>query len=87
MPVESALCRYALRVKWPFECRIDACGRGLETGNVPPAVLWAVDKGKNGKRTELVEGQLSQPGGVVVVNNVVYVTDNIFFGGRLSKIN
>ena len=60
---------------------------GLETGNVPPAVLLAVDKGKNGKRTELVKGQLSQPGGVVVVNNVVYVTDSIFTGGRLSKIN
>ena len=50
-------------------------------------MLLAVDKGKNGKRTELVKGQLSQPGGVVVVNNVVYVTDNIFTGGRLSKIN
>jgi hypothetical protein len=53
-------------------------------GEFPPAVLLKV---KGGKTTELVRGQLSQPGGVGVGNDgAVYVTDGMFTGGRLSRI-
>ena len=60
-----------------------------ETGPFPPAVLLQSSKARPGNRTELAAGQLSQPGGVVVVNNDVYVTDNVFTpgGGRLIKID
>ncbi|MEP7114406.1 MAG: hypothetical protein ABI862_14160, partial [Ilumatobacteraceae bacterium] len=46
------------------------------------------DDHRNGdRRTELAQGQLSQPGGVVVdKNGKVYVTDGMFTGGRLLKI-
>ena len=62
---------------------------GMEPGGTfPPAVLLQVDKDHRGdRRTELAAGQLSQPGGVVVVNNDVYVTDGVFSDGRLSKID
>jgi hypothetical protein len=59
---------------------------GLESGDFPPAVLLSV---KNKKRTELVAGQLSQPGGVTVSHNgTVFVTDNVFTpeGGRLAQV-
>jgi hypothetical protein len=57
---------------------------GFTTGNFPPAVLLEV---KGGKTTELVRGQLSQPGGVTVTNDgSIYVTDGMFTGGRLLKV-
>jgi hypothetical protein len=59
---------------------------GLETGDFPPAVLLKV---KNNTRTELLAGQLSQPGGVAVSHNgTVFVTDNVFTpeGGRLTQV-
>ena len=53
-------------------------------GEFPPAVLLKV---KGGKTTELLRGQLSQPGGVAVTNGgSVYVTDGMFTGGRLVKV-
>ena len=62
----------------PFEA-------AMETGQFPPAVLLAVDE--DGKRTELAKGQLSQPGGIAVGRNgTLYVTDNVFTGGRLLQI-
>ena len=60
---------------------------GLSTGQFPPAVLLQSFKYRGAKRTELAAGQLSQPGGVVVVSDDVYVTDSIFTGGRLLKID
>jgi len=61
---------------------------GLSTGQFPPAVLVQSSKYRGGdRRTELATGQLSQPGGVAVVNNDVYVTDSIFTGGRLLTID
>ena len=52
---------------------------GFETGEVPPAVLLEI---KANKTTELAEGQLSQPGGIVVGNRGrVFVTDGIFGNG------
>jgi hypothetical protein len=57
---------------------------GFATGDFPPAVLLKV---KGGKRTELVRGQLSQPGGVAVGRGgQVFVTDGMFTGGRLLRI-
>jgi hypothetical protein len=56
---------------------------GFATGDFPPAVLLRV---QGNKRTELVPGQLSQPGGVVVMPNGVYVTDGMFTGGRLVRV-
>ena len=58
---------------------------GFAPGGVfPPAVLLEV---KGGKTTELVRGQLSQPGGVTVTNDgSIYVTDGMFTGGRLLKV-
>lgn len=53
-------------------------------GEFPPAVLLKV---KGNRTTELVRGQLSQPGGVAVTNGgSVYVTDGMFTGGRLLKV-
>jgi hypothetical protein len=53
-------------------------------GTFPDAVLLRV---RQEHRTELVRGQLSQPGGVAVGRSGrVYVTDQIFTGGRLSEI-
>jgi hypothetical protein len=53
-------------------------------GEFPPAVLLEV---KGGNTTELLRGQLSQPGGVAVANSgAVYVTDGMFTGGRLIKV-
>ncbi|MGH2794301.1 MAG: ScyD/ScyE family protein [Actinomycetota bacterium] len=57
---------------------------GFETGEFPPAVLLEV---KANKTTELAEGQLSQPGGIVVSNRGrVFVTDGIFGNGRLVLV-
>jgi hypothetical protein len=56
---------------------------GFATGEFPPAVLLRVH---GNKRTELVPGQLSQPGGVVVTPDGVYATDGMFTGGRLVRI-
>ena len=53
-------------------------------GTFPPAVLLKV---RHGQRTELVPGQLSQPGGVAVNRRgQVFVTDHVFTGGRLSQV-
>lgn len=53
-------------------------------GTFPAAVLLQV---KGGKTTELVRGQRSQPGGIVVTNGGgIYVTDGMFTGGRLLKV-
>jgi hypothetical protein len=62
---------------------------GFATGEFPPAVLLQVHRGwwhHDETRTELVAGQLSQPGGVVVTGNEVYVTDGMFSVGRLLHI-
>jgi hypothetical protein len=60
---------------------------GFETGEFPPAVLLEVKRGWHHEtRTELVAGQLSQPGGIVVTGNEVYVTDGMFSVGRLLHI-
>jgi hypothetical protein len=59
---------------------------GLETGVFPPAVLLEI---KRNRRTELVAGQLSQPGGVVVGRGgTIFVTDAVFTpdGGRLLSL-
>jgi hypothetical protein len=59
---------------------------GLETGVFPPAVLLEI---KGNRRTELVAGQLSQPGGVAVGRGgTVFVTDAVFTpdGGRLLSL-
>ena len=54
-------------------------------GEFPAAVLLEVKK--KGKTTELAEGQLSQPGGVAVARNgSVFVTDNVFTGGRMLRV-
>lgn len=59
---------------------------GLNTGNVPPAVLEKVSR--HGRRKELVPGQLSQPGGVDVgLFGTVHVTDGTFGNGRLLRIS
>jgi hypothetical protein len=55
-------------------------------GQFPPAVLLEVSKKGKGRRTELAAGQLSQPGGIVVVKGKIYVTDGMFTGGRLLQI-
>jgi hypothetical protein len=66
---------------------------GFETGEFPPAVLIQVKRygswrGKwQGRRTELAAGQLSQPGGVAVAHGEVFVTDQVFTGGRLLEID
>ncbi|HEX9260254.1 MAG TPA: hypothetical protein VF855_12000, partial [Acidimicrobiales bacterium] len=53
-------------------------------GDTPPARLFKV---LGGRRTELVAGQLSQPGGVSVARDgTVFVTDGIFGNGRLVQI-
>ncbi len=58
---------------------------GLGSGQFPPAVLQRVDR--NGARTELAPGQISQGGNVEVVHHgAVYVTDGMFTGGRLLRI-
>lgn len=57
---------------------------GFSTGDFPPAVLLEV---KGHRIHELARGQLSQPGGVEVARNgQVYVTDGMFTGGRLLRI-
>jgi hypothetical protein len=59
---------------------------GFETGEFPPAVLLKV---QGDRRTELLAGQLSQPGGVAVARNgTVFVTDGVFDpeGGRLALV-
>lgn len=57
---------------------------GFSTGVFPPAVLLEV---KGNKTTELVPGELSQPGGVTVGNDgSVFVTDGMFTGGRLLRV-
>ena len=58
---------------------------GLETGEFPDAVLLKVS---HHKRTELAKGKLSQPGGVAIgKRGGVFVTDQVFTGGRLSLIH
>jgi hypothetical protein len=60
-------------------------GLDPENGVFPPAVLLEVKR--NGQRRELAAGQLSQPGGVAVAfNGQVFVTDNVFTGGRLLRV-
>ena len=60
---------------------------GFETGEFPPAVLLQVKKWFHHEtRTELVAGQLSQPGGIVVTGGEVFVTDGMFGVGRLLHI-
>ncbi len=56
---------------------------GFESGEFPPAVLLEVE---GDERTELVPGELSQPGGVPVDSGQVYVTDGVFGDGRLLKL-
>jgi hypothetical protein len=57
---------------------------GFGTGDFPPAVLTQV---RNGKRTDLVPGQLSEPGGVTVARDgTVFATDGVFTYGRLVQI-
>jgi hypothetical protein len=59
---------------------------GFETGEFPPAVLLKL---KNNKRSELLAGELTQPGGVAISgNSTVLVTDNVFNpeGGRLIQV-
>jgi hypothetical protein len=58
---------------------------GLQPGGTfPSAVLLRV---RHGARTELVAGELSQPGGVAVNRHgQVFVTDQVFTGGRLSEV-
>jgi hypothetical protein len=63
---------------------------GFETGEFPPAVLLQIrNVGRRSEhRSELAAGQLSQPGGVAVGRNgQVYVTDQVFTGGRLLSVN
>lgn len=61
---------------------------GFASGEFPPAVLLEVKHGRHGdRRTELAAGELSQPGGVVVTNGKVYVTDGVFTSGRLLRVN
>lgn len=51
----------------------------------PDAVLLKVS---HNKRTELAKGKLSQPGGVAVgKRGGVFVTDQVFTGGRLSLVH
>lgn len=57
---------------------------GFETFSFPPAVLLEVTGA--GQRVELAPGQLSEPGGLVVDGDDIYVTDGIFTGGRLLKV-
>lgn len=58
---------------------------GFENGDFPPAVLLKVSGSK--QRTELVAGELSEPGGVTVAGDGdVYVTDGVFSEGRLLHI-
>jgi hypothetical protein len=57
---------------------------GLATGVFPDAVLLKLS---HHKRTELAKGKLSQPGGVAIgKRGGVFVTDQVFTGGRLSLI-
>jgi hypothetical protein len=54
----------------------------------PPAVLLEVRKSRwSDRRTELAAGELSQPGGVVVTQGKVYVTDGVFTSGRLLQVD
>ncbi len=66
-----------------FEAGFDPAGPGF-----PAAVLLEVKHSwrKGDRRTELAAGDLSQPGGIVVVGGTVYVTDGMFTSGRLLKI-
>lgn len=57
---------------------------GFESGEFPPAVLLKVTGAQ--ERTELVAGELSEPGGVAVNESGVYVTDGVFSEGRLLQI-
>jgi len=58
---------------------------GFETGEFPPAVLMKIT---NNRRSELLAGQVSQPGGVAISGNTVLVTDRVFTpdGGRLIRV-
>lgn len=56
---------------------------GQQTGDFPPSVLVKV---KDGQRTVLADGLLSQAGGVTTHLGRVFVTDGTFTNGRLLKI-
>ncbi|MGB6059178.1 MAG: ScyD/ScyE family protein [Microthrixaceae bacterium] len=60
---------------------------GLDSGNVPPAVLLEVDR--KGHRREIAAGQIFQPGGVAVAGQGhLFVTDGIIMGpGRLLDVS
>jgi glucose/arabinose dehydrogenase len=80
-PHNGALYVYELAAEGVF-----AFEAGLETGAFPPAVLLEVKR--NGKRTELASGQLSQPGGIAIANDgTLFLTDEVFTGGRLLQIH
>jgi len=70
-----------------FEAGLPSEENPTPEGPTPPAVLLESSKHRPWARQELAAGQLSQPGGVVVVNNNVYVTDGVFSTGRLLKID
>jgi hypothetical protein len=54
-------------------------------GTFPKAVLLEVRPGHSPR--ELVEGKLSQPGGIVVTRRgEIFVTDGMFTGGRLLRV-
>jgi hypothetical protein len=60
---------------------------GLETGDFPPAVLLEI---RHNRETELLAGELTQPGGVAVSRNgTLLVTDSVFTegGGRLIRVS
>jgi hypothetical protein len=56
---------------------------GFETGEFPPAVLLEL-RGRH--RREMAAGELSQPGGIVVDGQRVFVTDGVFTSGRLLEV-
>ena len=64
---------------------------GLAPGGVfPLAVLLEVKiSRRDDRRTERVAGELSQPGGIVIVNDRIYVSDALFTdgAGRLSLVD
>lgn len=65
-----------------FEAGMDPEGPGF-----PPAVLLEVSRRRVERRVELAAGELSQPGGIVVVRGEVYVTDGVFTNGRLLRVD
>ena len=70
---------------------VAAFEEGFASGNFPPAVLLeSSTKSRHddpAKRKELAAGQLSQPGGIAIVDDDLYVTDGVFTAGRLLEID